>query len=167
MKLAVVLLVSCDVIFGAIRESSFFNKLLSLRPAGKDIQVFVPLTDIPPPPGRPTEQQSGRRHLEVCEPTTEGEVYVGSEATVIMPDHIDHKHFEVTSPVPYLTVGPIDGVGFHGKTLPPMDACEKIYQDHLATLYSDEDYTSQESLEIARVNVDDLRSLERAENEDV
>lgn len=40
------------------------------------------------------------------------------------------KHFEVTTQVPYLTVGPIEAIGYHPSTIksehPP--ECEKIYQ---------------------------------------
>lgn len=64
------------------------------------------------------------------------------------------KFFEVTTQVPYLTVGPIEAIGYHPSTLKsehPAE-CEKIYQDHLAEQYSDENAEySEESLEMARM----------------
>lgn len=64
------------------------------------------------------------------------------------------KHFEVTTQVPYLTLGPIEAIGYHPSTLESdhPSECEKIYQEHIADQYSDEatDY-SEESLEMARM----------------
>lgn len=56
--------------------------------------------------------------------------------------------------MPYLTVGPIEAIGYHPSTLKSEhpSECEKIYQDHIAEMYSDEttDY-SEESLEMAKM----------------
>lgn len=64
------------------------------------------------------------------------------------------KHFEVTTQVPYLTVGTIEGLGYHPSTIKgdhPSE-CEKIYQDHIDNEYSEEDTdVSEESLEMARM----------------
>ncbi|KOB68471.1 3-dehydroquinate dehydratase [Operophtera brumata] len=156
MKIIVIVLFGC--VMAEIRDSVIMNK-------------FVPLTEIPPP--YVPHIHSGRRHLEAGDCT---EKYVGHEvieggklmiagedyldgvvktvATVIIPDHIDHMHFGVSTQVPYLTLGPIEGIGYHPTTKkgdhPP--ECEKIYQDHLDELYSDEDTDySEESLEMARM----------------
>lgn len=60
----------------------------------------------------------------------------------------------MTTQVPYLTVGPIDAIGYHPSTIKSEhpSECEKIYQDHLDEQYSEEskDY-SEESLEMARL----------------
>ncbi|CAK1595826.1 unnamed protein product [Parnassius mnemosyne] len=153
-----------------IRDSVMVNKLIKVKPVGSNIQrSFVPLTEIPPPH---IHGASGRRHMEneCTKKPTGKEVHDGPRvelfgdyyddggaktvATVIIPDHIDHKHFEVTSQVPYLTVGHIEALGYHPSTIKSdhPSECEKIYQDHLETLYSDEstDY-SEESLEMARM----------------
>lgn len=64
------------------------------------------------------------------------------------------KHFEITSPIPYLTVGTIEAIGYHPSTIKSEhpSECEKIYQDHVAEMYSDEDADySEESLEVARM----------------
>ncbi|KAG6464981.1 uncharacterized protein LOC115453475 [Manduca sexta] len=155
---------------GEIRDSRIVNRLIKIKPVGANVgKTFVPLTEIPPPDN--PHIHSGRRHLEDCVPKPEGrDVYEGAKidifaeyyddkvaktvATVVIPDHIDRKHFEVTSPVPYLTVGHIDAIGYHPSTIKSEhpSECEKIYQDHLAEQYSDEttDY-SEESLEMARM----------------
>lgn len=56
--------------------------------------------------------------------------------------------------MPYLTVGPIEAIGYHPSTMKSEhpSECEKIYQDHLDEQYSEEskDY-SEESLEMARM----------------
>lgn len=61
--------------------------------------------------------------------------------------------------MPYLTVGPIDGIGYHPSTIKSEhpSECEKIYQDHIAEMYSDEttDY-SEESLEMAKMPVQEV-----------
>ncbi|XP_053607850.1 uncharacterized protein LOC128673786 [Plodia interpunctella] len=158
-----------------IGGSPLMNKLVKVRPVGDNLKKsFIPLTEIPPPT-IPTFRPPARRHLDVdpddCTPKSPKEVvYEGAHvgifgdyyddavaktvATIIFPDHIDHKHFEITTPVPYFTVGLIEAIGYHPSTPknehPP--ECEKIYQDHLADLYSDDttDY-SDESLEVARM----------------
>ncbi|XP_028027878.1 uncharacterized protein LOC114241292 [Bombyx mandarina] len=155
-----------------IRNGGIMNKLIKVKPVGPDFaKVFVPLTEIPPPLRPHTHSPSGRRHFEDCgdKPKAKevdegakveffGEYYDDhvskTVATVIIPDHIDRKHFEVTTSVPYLTVGPIEAIGYHPSTISsehPRE-CEKIYQEHLAEIYSDEtaDY-SEESLEMARM----------------
>ncbi|XP_035432539.1 uncharacterized protein LOC118264206 [Spodoptera frugiperda] len=163
-----------------IRTNVLVNKLAKVRPVGAHVgKSFVPLTEIPPPhvphsdhgpEGHP--DGSGRRHLnDNCNPKKQGEDTIDGPrvdifpeyyddkvaktvATVIFPDHIDHKHFEVTTQVPYLTVGPIDAIGYHPSTIKSEhpSECEKIYQDHLDEQYSEEskDY-SEESLEMARL----------------
>ena len=63
-------------------------------------------------------------------------------------------HFQVTTPIPYLTVGPIEAIGYHPSTMKSEhpSECEKIYQDHLDDQYSAESTdTSGESLEMARL----------------
>ncbi|XP_045497413.1 uncharacterized protein LOC123695567 [Colias croceus] len=153
-----------------IRSSLIFNKLLNVKPVGAQIaKSFVPLTELPPPR---IHHGSGRRHLEdECSKAPQwkevneggkvdilGDYYddrvAKTVATVIIPDHIDYKHFQVTTPVPYLTVGPIEAIGYHPSTIKSdhPSECEKIYQDHIADQYSDEttDY-SEESLEMARM----------------
>ncbi|XP_026333008.1 uncharacterized protein LOC113240022 [Hyposmocoma kahamanoa] len=159
-------------------ESTFakglrFKWLSKVKPVGAPMHKnFLPLTEIPPPHQPLHYHPNGRRHLDDdCTKQPEGkQVWEGGKihlaqeyyddagmrtvATIIFPDHIDHKHFEVTTQVPYLTVGLIDGIGYHPSTIksehPP--ECEKIYQDHIAEAYSDEttDF-SEESLEVARV----------------
>lgn len=56
--------------------------------------------------------------------------------------------------MPYLTLGPIEAIGYHPSTIKSEhpSECEKIYQDHLDDQYSEEskDY-SEESLEMARM----------------
>ncbi|KAF9407413.1 hypothetical protein HW555_003007, partial [Spodoptera exigua] len=116
--------------------------------------------------------KSGRRHLEddcikkpagkdVIEgpkvdifPDYYDDKIAKTVATVIFPDHIDHKHYEVTTQVPYLTLGPIEAIGYHPSTMKSEhpSECEKIYQDHLDEQYTEEskDY-SEESLEMARL----------------
>ncbi|KAM3964337.1 uncharacterized protein ACR2FA_001307 [Aphomia sociella] len=143
-------------------------RLIKVKPVGGSVaKSFVPLTELPPPHA----PHAGRRHMEDCTQKPEGRVvYEGAKveifgdyyedrigktvAKVIIPDHIDHKHFEVTTQVPYLTVGPIEAIGYHPTTIKSdhPSECEKIYQDHLAEQYSDEttDY-SEESLEMARM----------------
>ncbi|XP_028174554.1 uncharacterized protein LOC114363122 [Ostrinia furnacalis] len=163
------LLALAVVVSPEIRSSLVLNKLVKVKPVGGNLaKAFVPLTEIPPPH---LPLASGRRHFEDCSQKPPAkEVYGGAKvdifgeyyddmvaktvATVIFPDHIDRKHFEVTTEVPYLTVGPIEAIGYHPSTLKsdhPAE-CEKIYQDHLAEMYSDEttDY-SEESLEMARM----------------
>ncbi|CAG5051808.1 unnamed protein product [Parnassius apollo] len=166
-------LVSCLLyryVTSEIRGSVMVNKLLKVKPVGSDIKSrFVPLTEFPPPY---LHGKSGRRHLEdICNKKPEGiEVHDGPRveifgdyyddggaktvATVIIPDHIDHKHYQVTTQVPYFTVGHIEALGYHPSTIKgeQPSECEKIYQDHLETLYSDEspEY-SEESLEMARM----------------
>lgn len=60
----------------------------------------------------------------------------------------------MTTQVPYLTVGPIEALGYHPSTNKgehPSE-CEKIYQDHMAQEYTEEDTdVSEESLEMARM----------------
>ncbi|XP_047517951.1 uncharacterized protein LOC125058004 [Pieris napi] len=153
-----------------IRSSLIINKLGKVKPVGGMIsKSFVPLTELPPPK---IHHRSGRRHLadECTEAPKWKEVHEGGKvdifgdyyddkvaktmATVIIPDHIDYKHFQVTTQMPYFTVGPIDAIGYHPSTLKSdhPSECEKIYQDHIADQYSDEttDY-SEESLEMARM----------------
>ena len=61
--------------------------------------------------------------------------------------------------MPYLTVGPIEAIGYHPSTIKSEhpSECEKIYQDHIAEMYSDEttDY-SEESLEMAKMPVEPM-----------
>ncbi|CAG9786360.1 unnamed protein product [Diatraea saccharalis] len=155
-----------------IRHSIVGNKLFNVKPVGSIVaKNFLPLTEIPPPHLPHEHYHSGRRHLDDCsEKPRNREVYSGGRvaifgeyyddlvaktvATVVIPDHIDRKHFEVTTQVPYLTVGPIEALGYHPSTMKSEhpSECEKIYQDHLAEQYSDEttDY-SEESLEMARM----------------
>ncbi|CAK1546973.1 unnamed protein product [Leptosia nina] len=153
-----------------IRSSLIVNKLAKVKPVGGTIsKSFVPLTELPPPR---VHHASGRRHLEdeCTKAPTWKEVHEGGKveiigdyyedkvaktvATVIIPDHIDYKHFQVTTQIPYFTVGPIEAIGYHPSTLKSdhPSECEKIYQDHIADQYSDEtrDY-SEESLEMARM----------------
>ncbi|CAH2037957.1 unnamed protein product, partial [Iphiclides podalirius] len=153
-----------------IRGSVLVNKLIKVQPVGKTVEKsFVPLTEIPLPR---IKAPHGRRHMEDECTKKPGwmEVHDGPRidivgdyydedaaktvATVIIPDHIDSKHFEVTTQVPYLTVGHIEAIGYHPSTVRSEhpSECEKIYQDHLEELYSDEsaDY-SEESLEMARM----------------
>lgn len=71
----------------------------------------------------------------------------------------------MTTQVPYLTLGPIEAIGYHPSTIKSEhpSECEKIYQDHIAEMYSDEttDY-SEESLEMAKMPVQPIpRSLEQ------
>ncbi|KAJ0177009.1 hypothetical protein K1T71_007018 [Dendrolimus kikuchii] len=152
-----------------IRDSAILNKLIKVKPVGGSIaKNFIPLTELPAP-RTPHYHKDGRRHFEEeCSQRPSGKnVYEGAKvdlfgeyyddgvaktvATVIIPDHIDRKHFEVTSQVPYLTVGPIEGIGYHPTTDNPNE-CEKIYQDHLSELYSEEPTdNSEESLEMARM----------------
>ncbi|KAJ8727924.1 hypothetical protein PYW08_016309 [Mythimna loreyi] len=162
-----------------IRSSVIVNRLANVQPVGAQVaKSFVPLTEIPPPKGGmhtphgPPDQISGRRHLQDdCKEKPKGrdvvdgprvdifqEYYDDKQAktlaTIIFPDHIDHKHFEVTSPLPYLTVGPIDPMGYHPSTMKSEhpSECEKIYQDHLDEQYTDESRdASGESLEMARL----------------
>ncbi|XP_026753137.3 uncharacterized protein LOC113513345 [Galleria mellonella] len=150
-----------------IRNSVVMNKLIQVKPVGARVaKNFVPLTEIPPP----KKPHPGRRHMEECNERPSykemhgakvdilgdyyGERLAKTVATVIIPDHIDRKHFEVTTQVPYLTVGPIEAIGYHPSTIKSEhpSECERIYQDHLAELYTDEttDY-SEESLEMARM----------------
>ncbi|PZC86229.1 hypothetical protein B5X24_HaOG211390 [Helicoverpa armigera] len=160
-----------------IRTSKLVNKLSKVKPVGGHVDKnFMPLTEIPPPkllhPPHGTGVQSGRRHMEEeCTKKPKGvEVNDGAKvgiyaeyyddnvaktmATIIFPDHIDRRHFEVTTQVPYLTVGPIEALGYHPSTMKSEhpSECEKIYQDHLDDQYSEEskDY-SEESLEMARM----------------
>ncbi|XP_072931654.1 uncharacterized protein [Epargyreus clarus] len=154
-----------------IRSSVLVNKLKKVKPVGGVVASnFVPLTEIPPP--HAPHQHSGRRHLEddCSQKPPNKEMYEGGEvnifgedyddrvaktvATVIIPDHIDFKHFQVTTQVPYLTLGPIDAIGYHPSTTRSEypNECEKIYQDHIAEMYSDETTDmSEESLEMARM----------------
>lgn len=74
------------------------------------------------------------------------------------------KHFQVTTQVPYLTLGPIEAIGYHPSTIKsehPKE-CEKIYQDHIQEMYSDEttDY-SDESLEMARIPLLPAETIKR------
>ncbi|XP_059059210.1 uncharacterized protein LOC131852547 [Achroia grisella] len=160
--------ISTQYVKSEIGHSVVMNKLVKVKPVGASVaKSFVPLTEIPPPHA----PHSGRRHMEDCSQKHEyreaheganvdifGEYYdervAKTVATVIIPNHIDRKHFEVTTQVPYLTVGPIEAIGYHPSTMKSEhpSECDKIYQDHLADLYSDEmtDY-SEESLEMARM----------------
>ncbi|KAI8435645.1 hypothetical protein MSG28_003910 [Choristoneura fumiferana] len=171
MRVILCLLLHCLYVTCEIRQSVLVNKLVKIKPVGKNVQRnFVPLTEIPPPK-KPHVHVDGRRHFEDCSPKPHGadvveggtvdiwgeyydEKVAKTVATVIIPDHIDRKHFEVTTQVPYLTLGAIEAIGYHPSTLesdhPP--ECEKIYQEHIADQYSDEttDY-SEESLEMARM----------------
>ncbi|VVC99180.1 uncharacterized protein LOC126969330 [Leptidea sinapis] len=154
-----------------IRSSVILNKLINVKPVGGIVSKnFVPLTEIPPP--KKVHVHSGRRHLEDdCSPAPSwhdaheggkvdimGDYYddgmAKTVATVVIPDHIDTHHFQVTTQVPYLTLGTIDALGYHPSTIKSEhpSECEKIYQDHIADQYSDEmtDY-SEESLEMARM----------------
>ncbi|CAH2235177.1 jg16165 [Pararge aegeria aegeria] len=74
------------------------------------------------------------------------------------------KHFQVTTQVPYLTLGPIEAIGYHPSTLKSEhpSECEKIYQDHIEDLYSDEttDY-SEESLEMAKMPMDPVDEVRK------
>ncbi|XP_060802900.1 uncharacterized protein LOC132902329 [Amyelois transitella] len=171
----IVLVIGCAR--GEIGGSPLMNKLVKVKPVGSNLRrSFVPLTEIPTPPPPVTQvTESARRHLDIdpddCSKSPVKEVvYEGAKvgifgdyyddavaktvATVVIPDHIDRKHFEVTTQVPYFTVGLIEAIGYHPSTAkneyPP--ECEKIYQDHLADMYSDDttDY-SDESLEVARM----------------
>ncbi|RVE47258.1 hypothetical protein evm_008126 [Chilo suppressalis] len=163
-----------------IRSSLVANKLFKVKPVGGNVaQTFVPLTEIPPPHLPHDQVHSGRRHLDDCsqkpnprEVEGGGKVAIFGEyyddgvaktvATVIIPDHIDRKHFEITTQVPYYTVGAIEGLGYHPSTMKSEhpSECEKIYQDHLAEQYSDEttDY-SEESLEMARMPLSPIEQV--------
>ncbi|CAH2235176.1 jg16165 [Pararge aegeria aegeria] len=155
--------------------------LTKVKPVGGNLgNRFVPLTEVPPP--RVPHYRSGRRHLEdeCSQRPPPREVFEGSKvdiqgdyydervrktvATVIIPDHIDFKHFQVTTQVPYLTLGPIEAIGYHPSTLKSEhpSECEKIYQDHIEDLYSDEttDY-SEESLEMAKMPMDPVDEVRK------
>lgn len=70
----------------------------------------------------------------------------------LFPIPLAGKFYEVTTQVPYFTVGPIEAIGYHPTTQTPNE-CEKIYQDFLEEQYSsgsDTEY-SEESLEMARM----------------
>ena len=156
-----------------IRTGVQANKLAKIKPVGAAVaKNFIPLTELPPPRLPAVHFHDGRRHLEdnCGRPIPNKEVYEGGNveifgdyyeeripktvATIIFPDHIDHRHFEVTSPVPYLTVGTIEAIGYHPSTIKSeqLSECEKIYQDHIADQYSDETRDlSEESLEMARM----------------
>ncbi|CAB3223705.1 unnamed protein product [Arctia plantaginis] len=150
-------------------------RLAKVKPVGDNVaNRFVPLTEIPPPHISNKGIASGRRHLpdECTQKPPPRDVFKGPQVdiipeyyddkvakkvdTVVIPDHIDHKHFEVTTQVPYLTVGPIEAIGYHPSTMKSEhpSECEKIYQDHLDEQYSEEsqDY-SEESLEMARMPI--------------
>ncbi|CAG9584597.1 unnamed protein product [Danaus chrysippus] len=151
-----------------------------MKPVGGLVgKKFMPLTEIPPPNVK--HSLSGRRHLEeeCSKKPPSRDVHEGNQvdiigdyyddkvaktvATVIIPDHIDYKHFEVTTQVPYLTLGVIEAIGYHPSTLKsehPRE-CEKIYQDHIEELYTDEttDY-SEESLEMAKMPIEMPQSME-------
>nr|AMS36863.1 hypothetical protein [Heliconius erato] len=165
----------CKGVTLEIRSSIMVNKLAKVKPVGANIaKKFIPLTEIPLPL---EHKKSGRRHLEsdCTKRPPPREVYEGNNidivgdyyddrvaktvATVIIPDHIDTKHFQVTTQVPYLTVGPIEAIGYHPSTIKSEhpSECEKIYQDHIAEMYSDEttDY-SEESLEMAKMPVEPM-----------
>ncbi|XP_049869374.1 uncharacterized protein LOC126369125 [Pectinophora gossypiella] len=156
-----------------IRTGDAANKLTKIKPVGAAVaKNFIPLTELPPPRLPSVHFHDGRRHLDndCGKPAPNREVVEGGNveifgdyyeekfaktvATIIFPDHIDRKHFEVTSPVPYLTVGPIEAIGYHPSTIKSehLSECEKIYQDHIADQYSDETKDlSEESLEMARM----------------
>ncbi|KAJ2939209.1 hypothetical protein O0L34_g8523 [Tuta absoluta] len=158
-----------------IGGSVMLNKKQLIKPVGGLIaQSFVPLTELPPPNRPEVHYHSGRRHFDPdCGKREPGkEVYEGAHveiwgdyyeerfaktvATVIFPDHIDHRFFEVTTQVPYFTVGPIDAIGYHPSTIKSdhPSECEKIYQDHIADQYTDESTDfSEESLEMARMPI--------------
>ncbi|CAD0199165.1 unnamed protein product [Chrysodeixis includens] len=174
--LCLIVLLQVYIAVSEIRSSLMVNKLSRVRPVGAHVgKSFVPLTEIPPPHMpviHPSHSPSGRRHLdEDCSKKTPnrevkdgprveifGDYYddkiMKTVATVIFPDHIDHKHFQVTTQVPYWTLGPIEAIGYHPSTIKSEhpSECEKIYQDHLDDQYSEEskDY-SEESLEMARM----------------
>ncbi|XP_063381114.1 uncharacterized protein LOC134667613 [Cydia fagiglandana] len=175
MKVIVCLVLQAVYVAGVIRKSALLNKLIDVKPVGPHaVKKFVPLTEIPPPLGAHVHPD-GRRHLEDCSPTPwshnvvdEATVQIIGDyyddhnektvATVIIPDHIDIKHFEVTTQVPYFTVGTIQALGYHPTKPPALNDCEKIYQDHMNEQYSEgssSDY-SEESLEMARVPVQAL-----------
>ncbi|XP_063361676.1 uncharacterized protein LOC134650672 [Cydia amplana] len=180
MKVIGCLVLQAMYVAGVIRKSALMNKLINVKPVGPlAVKKFVPLTEIPPPKGAHVHPD-GRRHLEDCTPTpwshnVVDEVTVNiigdyyddqnemTVATVIIPDHIDKKHFEVTTQVPYFTVGTIDALGFHPTKPPALNDCEKIYQDHMNEQYSDgvssSDY-SEESLEMARVPAEAMDPLQ-------
>ncbi|XP_050345789.1 uncharacterized protein LOC126770454 [Nymphalis io] len=168
----------CKGVTLEIRGSVMINKLAKVKPVGAVVnKKFVPLTEFPPP--HVPHSHSGRRHFEdECSKRPPAqEVYDGNKvniigdyyddkvartvATVIIPDHIDYKHFQVTTQVPYLTLGAIEALGYHPSTLKSEhpSECEKIYQDHIAEMYSDEttDY-SEESLEMAKMPVQPMTS---------
>ncbi|KAL0892765.1 hypothetical protein ABMA27_014471 [Loxostege sticticalis] len=169
VRLMLLAVVGYGPVSSEIRKSVVLNKLVKVKPVGGNVaKTFVPLTEIPPPH---LPHVNGRRHFEDCSqkpPAKDvfggakvdifGEYYddrwAKTVATIIFPDHIDRKFFEVTTQVPYLTVGPIEAIGYHPSTLKsehPAE-CEKIYQDHLAEQYSDENAEySEESLEMARM----------------
>ncbi|CAH2106696.1 unnamed protein product [Euphydryas editha] len=169
----ITIFIVCKGVTLEIRGSVMMNKLAKVKPVGGVVgKKFVPLTEIPPP--QVPHSKSGRRHFEdECSKRPPArEVYDGNQvdivgdyydervaktvATVIIPDHIDFKHFQVTTQVPYLTLGPIEAIGYHPSTIKSEhpSECEKIYQDHIAEMYSDEttDY-SEESLEMAKMPV--------------
>ncbi|XP_068632042.1 uncharacterized protein [Battus philenor] len=146
------------------------SRLINVKPVGSYVKKsFIPLTEIPPPRIR---MPHGRRHMEdECTQKPQwkevndgprvdivGDYYDDGQAktvaTVRIPDHIDYKHFQITTQVPYLTVGHIEAIGYHPSTIKSEfpSECEKIYQDHLEDQYSEEstDY-SEESLEMARI----------------
>ncbi|XP_023952821.2 uncharacterized protein LOC112056602 [Bicyclus anynana] len=148
------------------------NILTKVKPVGPHLSSrFVPLTEVPPPR---VPHRSGRRHFEdeCSQRAPPREVYEGHKvdihgdyydervaktvATVIIPDHIDYKHFQVTTQVPYLTLGTIQAIGYHPSTIKSEhpSECEKIYQDHIQDMYSDDttDY-SEESLEMAKMPI--------------
>ncbi|XP_075973558.1 uncharacterized protein LOC142974873 [Anticarsia gemmatalis] len=168
--LCIVLLLQVYYASCSIRTSLIVNKLTKVKPVGENVgSRFMPLTELP---ALNVPAASGRRHLpEDCTQKIPGqEVIEGGNvdiigdyyddhiaktvATVIFPDHIDHNHFDVTTQVPYFTVGTIEAIGYHPSTIKSEhpSECEKIYQDHIDDQYSEEsnDY-SEESLEMARM----------------
>ncbi|KAF9790081.1 hypothetical protein SFRURICE_002446, partial [Spodoptera frugiperda] len=166
------------IVASEIRTNVLVNKLAKVRPVGAHVgKSFVPLTEIPPPhvphsdhgpEGHP--EGSGRRHLnDNCNPKKKARIQSTAPESIFSQNITTTKsprlsppsyfqtiltHFEVTTQVPYLTVGPIDAIGYHPSTIKSEhpSECEKIYQDHLDEQYSEEskDY-SEESLEMARL----------------
>ncbi|XP_045771408.1 uncharacterized protein LOC123871582 [Maniola jurtina] len=180
------LVLVCRRVTSEIKGSVMMNILTKVKPVGRSLgSRFVPLTEVPPP--HIPHSRSGRRHLEdeCSQKPHYREVYEGGKvdiigdyydervaktvATVIIPDHIDYKHFQVTTQVPYLTLGPIEAIGYHPSTMKSEhpSECEKIYQDHIQEMYSDEttDY-SEESLEMAKMPIGPANSVKQKEIED-
>ncbi|CAG9093309.1 hypothetical protein JYU34_013052 [Plutella xylostella] len=168
MKLVIYFLCLLQVYHHArseIRASPLLNRLANIKLVGLDPRS-IKHTAFPQPTPAPSLRrhvdQSGRRQQpEECVPKGPKDYYDDDVkvATVQIPEHMDHIHYAITTPVPYLTVGPIAGLGYHPSTIKSEypSECEKIYQDHIAAQFSSESNEMEnESMEMTRVHIKDL-----------